>query len=229
GRGKGWCWEVACQEGSGREVAEGRGSVAPGARVALQGRILSPAFPGLYWLQWDMVEEGAVWFAQVAPRQPRTLVIVLPTMTWIFGPLPLLIALAGYLAFRRGASPRPARVSDVLRCAAALGAKSLILVDNALLEPTAVAYWLIVIAAVVPPALALLLLPRRLRAWTLLAVGLFGSTLILADLLYYRFFGDVLSAPAVLAARQTGRVWGTIRSVLTPELVWLIADWPVAI
>jgi len=222
-------WDLPYHDGIRTELTDRSESLAPGARVALQGRILAPAFPGLYWLQWDMVEEGAVWFAQVAPRQPRTLVIVLPTMTWIFGPLPLLIALAGYLAFRRGASPRLAAVSDVLWCAAALGAKSLILVDNALLEPTAVAYWLIVIAAVVPPALALLLLPRRLRAWTLLAVGLFGSTLILADLLYYRFFGDVLSAPAVLAARQTGRVWGTIRSVLTPELVWLIADWPLAI
>jgi phosphoglycerol transferase MdoB-like AlkP superfamily enzyme len=81
----------------------------------------------------------------------------------------------------------------------------------------------------VPPALALLLLPRRPRAWALLGVGLFGSALILADVLYYRFFGNVLSAPAVLAARQTGRVWGTIRSVLTPELLWLIVDWPLAI
>jgi phosphoglycerol transferase MdoB-like AlkP superfamily enzyme len=176
-----------------------------------------------------MVEEGAAWFAQVAPRQPRTLVIVLPTLTWLFGPLPLLIAFAGYLAVRRGAAPRLAGVSDVLWCAAALGARPLILIDEALLEPTAVAYWLIAIAAVVPPALALLLLPRRLRAWTLLGIGLFGSALILADVLYYRFFGNVLSAPAVLAARQTARVWGTIRSVLTPELLWLIVDWPLAI
>ncbi len=222
-------WDLPYHDGIRSELADRNESLAPGARVALQGRILAPAIPGLYWLQWDMVEEGAVWFAQVAPRQPRTLVIVLPTMTWLFGPLPLLIAFAGYLAFRRGAAPRLAGVSDVLWCAAALAAKPLILIDEAHLEPTAVAYWLIVIAAVVPPALALLLLPRRLRAWTLLAVGLFGSTLILADVLYYRFFGDVLSAPAVLAARQTGRVWGTIRSVLTPELLWLIADWPLAI
>ena len=31
-------------------------AIAPGARVALQGRLLAPDVPGLYWLQWDMVE-----------------------------------------------------------------------------------------------------------------------------------------------------------------------------
>ena len=91
------------------------------------------------------------------------------------------------------------------------------------------AYWLIAVMAVVPPVLALLVLPRRVRAWTLLALGLFGSALILADVVYYRFFGDVMSAPALLAARQTGRVWGTIRSIATLELLWLIVDWPFAI
>ena len=220
-------WDLPYHDGIRSELGDHRDFVAPGARVALQGRILAPAIPGLYWLQWDMVEEGKVWFAQVAPRQPRTLVLVIPTLTWLFGPLPLLVGLAGYLAFQYRSEG--AHVADVLWCAAALGAKPLILVDDALLEPTAVAYWLIAVMAVVPPVLALLVLPRRVRAWTLLAIGLFGSTLILADVVYYRFFGDVISAPALLAARQTGRVWGTIRSIATPELLWLIVDWPCAI
>ncbi|HEV2984282.1 MAG TPA: sulfatase-like hydrolase/transferase, partial [Vicinamibacterales bacterium] len=222
-------WNVPYHDGIRSQLNDVGDPVAPGARLALQGRILAPAVPGLYWLQWDMVEEGAAWFAEVAPRQQRTLVFVIPTMTWVFGPLPLLVALAGCFALRRPAPPPIARVADVLWCAAALGAKPLIVVDEALLEPTAVAYWLIVVTAVVPPVLALVALPRRVRAWVLLAVGLLGSTLILADAVYYLFFGDVLSAPAVLAARQTGRVWGTIRSIATPELLWLIADWPFAI
>jgi phosphoglycerol transferase MdoB-like AlkP superfamily enzyme len=222
-------WDLPYHDGIRSELSDRAETIAPGARVALQGRILAPAIPGLYWLQWDMVEEGEVWFAQVAPRQPRTLVIVIPTRTWLFGPLPLLVALAGYLTVRYRAAPAVAQVADVLWCAAALGAKPLILVHEALLEPTAVAYWLIAVMAVVPPVLALLVLPRRVRAWTLLALGLFGSALVLADVVYYRFFGDVMSAPAVLAARQTGRVWGTIRSIATPELLWLILDWPIAV
>src|SRR5262249_5129793 len=72
-------------------------------------------------------------------------------------------------------------------------------------------------------------LPRRARAWTLLAIGLFGSLLILADVVYYRFFGDVISTPALLGAHQTGHVWGSIRSLFTPGLLWLIADAPFAL
>ena len=113
-------------------------------------------------------------------------------------------------------------------CAATLATKPLILAHAALLEPTAVAYWLILAVAVVVPVAGLLILPRRLRPWALLAVGIFCSLLILADVVYYRFFGDVLSTPAMLAARQTGHVWGSIGSLFTPGLLWLVVDWPFA-
>ncbi len=102
------------------------------------------------------------------------------------------------------------------------------LAQEALLEPTAVADWLTVTVAVLLPLAAMLMLPRRLRAWTLLAAGAFGTVVILGDVIYYRFFGDILSAPAILGAHQTGRVWGTIRSLLTPGLVWLLIDVPFA-
>jgi lipoteichoic acid synthase len=194
--------------------------IAPGERVALTGRLLPPASPGLYWLQWDMVEEGVTWFAQVAPRQPRTLVVVLPPLAWMVAPLPLLIALLGLF--------RMIRIPDVWWCAAALAAKPLILTHDALLEPTAVAYWLIVAIAVLVPAIALAILPRELRPWALLVTGILGSLVILGDVVYYRFFGDVLSTPTLLAAHQTGHVWGTIDSLVTPGLVWLVLDVPIA-
>jgi phosphoglycerol transferase MdoB-like AlkP superfamily enzyme len=170
------------------------------------------------------VEEGVTWFAQGAPRQPRRLVVVIPPLAWVFAPLPLVFAFWGLCASRRGNG----RFADVLWCAATLAAKPLILVHTALLEPTAVAFWLIVAVAIIVPALGLVLLPSRLRPWALLAVGIFCSLLILADVVYYRFFGDVLSTPATLAAHQTGQVWGSIRTVFTPGLLWLVADWPVA-
>ena len=68
---------VPFQDGIRTELG-GEVPVPAGARVALQGRILAPSIPGVYWLQWDMVEEGVTWFAQVSPRQPRRLVIVYP-------------------------------------------------------------------------------------------------------------------------------------------------------
>ena len=198
--------------------------VPPGARITLQGRILAPSVPGVYWLQWDMVEEGVTWFAQVSPRQSRRLVVIVPPAAWIFAPLPFLIAWWGIAS----GSPRR-RFADVFWCVATLAAKPLILAHAALLEPTAVAYWLVVAVAVVVPLGGLLLLPRYIRPWVLVGIGIFCSLLILADVIYYRFFGDVLSTPAMLAAHQTGHVWGSIGSLFTPGLVWLVADWPIAI
>ncbi len=218
----------------------GTAPVASGAHVAVEGRVLAPAWPGLYWLQWDMVEEGVTWFAQVAPRQPRTLVLVAPPPAWIFAPLPLLVALWGLFARRRRHAELKFRAPsemaqglgvasvDVLWCAATLATKPLILAHDALLEPTAVAYWLILAIAVLVPLLAFLILPRRGRPWALLGIGIFCSLLILADVVYYRFFGDVLSTPAMLAAHQTGHVWGSVGSLWTPGLVWLVIDWPFA-
>jgi lipoteichoic acid synthase len=222
---------VPYQEGI--RTSLGEAPTAPGARVELQGRILAPEIPGVYWLQWDMVEEGVTWFAQVAPRQPRTLVVVMPPPVWIVAPLPLLIATWGLYALRTGrGSPKPRifgpAIADVLWCAATLAVKPLILVPVALLEPTTVAYWLILAVAIVVPLIALLILPRWARPGILLIIGVFGSLLLLADILYYRFFGDVLSTPALLAARQTGHLRGSIGSLFTPGLWWLIADWPVA-
>jgi phosphoglycerol transferase MdoB-like AlkP superfamily enzyme len=199
------------------------GAVAPGARVAVPARLLTPGWPGVYWLQWDMVEEEVTWFAQVSPRQPRTLVVVMPPPAWIVAPLPLLIAIVGLYARRR----IPA--ADVLWCAATLAAKPPILEHDALLEPTLVSYWLVLAIAIGVPAIALLVLPHRIRPWVLLAVGMFASLILLADVVYYRFFGDVLSAPALLAARQTGHVFGSVSSLFTPVLLWLVADWPFAV
>src|SRR6201999_613291 len=124
------------------------------------GRLVAPDWPGLYWLQWDMVEEGATWFGQVAPRQVRTLVIVFPTATWIAGPLPFAIALLGLLAVRRqrlgtatGLVAVVAPIADALWCEAALAAKPFLVISDALLEPTRASYWLIAAAALLPPTL----------------------------------------------------------------------------
>jgi lipoteichoic acid synthase len=206
----------------------GDGPVGPGARVELQGRLLAPAYPGLYWLQWDMVEEGVVWFAQVAPRQPRELVLIVPPAAWFFAPLPLVAALAGLFALRRRPGGAFAPVADVVWCGTALATRPLIVAHDALLEPTAVSYWCVLTVALLVPVLGLLLLPRRVRPWVLLAIGILGSLVILGDVIYYRFFGDILSTPALLAARQTGHVWGTVGSLFTPELFWLVVDWPFA-
>jgi phosphoglycerol transferase MdoB-like AlkP superfamily enzyme len=141
---------------------------------------------------------------------------------WLLAPLPLVVAISGI------ARLKPPRTADIAWCAACLLAKPFAVFHDALLEPTAAAYWLTLAAALVPVTVVALLLPRRARAWTLLALGITGSLTVLADVVYYRFFGDVVSTPALLGVGQTGHVWGSVRSLFTPELVWLMADWPIA-
>lgn len=209
------------------------GEVKPGAAVPLDGRLLVPRWPGLYWLQWDMVEEGVTWFAQVSPRQPRQLVIVLPTLAGLASPLPLLAALVGLgaLAWTRGDPSRStsfAAAGDVAWCATTLAAKPLVLARDAYLEHTAAAYLLIVVAALTPPLVCLAVFPRRARAWLLLLAGVAGTIVLVGDDLYYRFFGNVLSVAAVLWARQTGQVWDSIRSLFARDMLWLVIDLPFA-
>ena len=196
--------------------------IAPGARTTVDVRLLAPSMPGVYWLQWDMVEEGVTWFAQVAPPQPRRLVVVLPRLVDLMTPLPLLVALVCLFVYPGFGA------ADLVWCATSMLAKQFMLFDQALLEPTAVAYWLAVTIALMP-SVVLIAAPRRFRALALFAVAAFASVLLLSDIVYYRFFGDVLSAPAVLAIGQTGQVSGSIRSLLTWNLVWLLIDLPVAL
>src|SRR5204863_2781255 len=124
-------WAVPYPNGVRTELA---GAVPAGGRLGVQGRLLAPDLPGVYWLQWDMVEEGVAWFAQLSPRQPRQLVIVVPTLAGLFAPLPLLIALAGLIGIARRPSQRWllafVAVADVWWCTATLFSKPLLLVHE---------------------------------------------------------------------------------------------------
>ncbi|HEX4346426.1 MAG TPA: sulfatase-like hydrolase/transferase, partial [Vicinamibacterales bacterium] len=212
-------------------------SIEPGAAAHLDGRVLAPSWPGLYWLQWDAVEESVTWFSQVSPRQARTLVVVLPTAFAVFAPVPLLIALFGIYAIGRIERRRDyvdpglvrfAVVADVWWAAGTLFCKPFELLSQALLEPTPVAIWLMVVAAVAPVLLIALLFNRRARGWPLFALGALATVLMLADLIYFRFFGDMLSVPALFAIGQTPRVIATIRSLFTARLLWMVIDVPFA-
>ena len=91
--------------------------------------------------------------------------------------------------------------ADALWAAAALFGKPFVLVSEALLEPTPVAYWLMAAVAVVPVLAVSLIFSRRSRGWLLFALGVVAAILVGADSIYYRFFGDVLSVPALFAVR----------------------------
>ena len=93
---------------------------------------------------------------------------------------------------------------DAVWCGTVLFCKPLLFVHEARLEPSLAAYGLRAITAAALPVVALPL-PRRIRVWTLTATAILGSAIVLGDILYYGFFGDVLSVADMVASFL--RIW----------------------
>lgn len=57
-----------------------------------------------------------------------------------------------------------------------------------------------------------------------LAVSALTSMLLLADLVYFRFYNDFITVPVILHSEQIGEVWGSIYSLLRPDDSFLFFD-----
>lgn len=57
-------------------------------------------------------------------------------------------------------------------------------------------------------------LPRRIRVAALLSMNLFFSVVMFADLLYFRYFQDIISIPVILQANQVGDLGGSILTLI---------------
>ena len=221
-------------------------SVAPGGVITLTAELGPPPRAGLYVLEWDMVQEGVTWFSE-RDRAPlaRTLVVVLPSAGFVvssFRAVPSLVAAFGLLLVWRARRWTPGRDGlarragpvtalaavllpgwDLVWCASSLLFKQLGLVSAAHLHVTATGFVMSVLLAALPPLLLLFVneSSRPRLAW-LVAAG--GSLVLLADAVYYRFFGDLLSVAALSAGSQAGHLAASVRSLLLPEDVWLALD-----
>ncbi|HCF58942.1 MAG TPA: hypothetical protein DFS52_13240, partial [Myxococcales bacterium] len=204
------------------------GEVPPGAEVRVEARLRAPDSVGGHRLRWEMVEEGVCWFSNgSAPPSPSP-VLVLP------GPLDgralflaaLLLAVLAWRFGRAGAPLAGARVlsvADLVWLSFALAAKQEAVLREARRAADAGAAWAVVAGGALL-GLALLALPRRARplaAWTAAAAA---SLLLLADIVYLRFFGDLLSLAALGAAGQAGEVSASIFALLSASDAWLFAD-----
>jgi len=68
-------------------------------------------------------------------------------------------------------------------------------------------------------------LPVRGRAVALAALNLLLTLVLYADLVYYRYFQDLLSVPVLLQAGQVDSLGGSIRTLLNPLDLLFAADW----
>ncbi len=226
--------------------------VSPGGTITLTAELGPPPRAGVYVLEWDMVQEGVTWFSDRdgAPLT-RTLVVVLPGMASVvsgLGAVPGLVALFGLLLLwrsrrwtpgRDGLAPKPSRVAavaglllpgwDLAWCASSLFFKQIGLLSAAHLSITTTGLVMSALLAAVPALLLLLTVRDGARprlAW-LVAAG--ASLVLLADAVYYRFFGDLLSVAALSAGSQAGHLGASVNSLLRPEDIWLAVDLVVAL
>lgn len=214
-------------EGVRTPLAHGRN---PGETIETSVDLQAPARPGLYRLQWDMVHEGVVWFSQndPTPEVPFT-VLILPahppaSFAFFFS---LLCAAFTFAAVRgRWISSLlvgAAGIADVLAAGVALAVK-----QSAPLEAAGVGYEAgaigIMISGVAAVSILLALLPRVARPWAAVAINAAASFAVLADVLHFRFFSDVISIVRLRAAGQLPELHASIAALATPGDAWLLVD-----
>ncbi|MFB9327302.1 LTA synthase family protein [Paenibacillus aurantiacus] len=72
-------------------------------------------------------------------------------------------------------------------------------------------------------------LPPRARTVALLILNLILTFVIYADLIYFRYFQDLISIPVLLQAGQVGELGDSIWTLIGPADLWFIVEWPFII
>lgn len=206
--------------------------VPQGGSTAIDARLFAPSAPGVYRLQWDMVEEGVTWFSERDPSpELATLVIVLPQITRAaaavivaLGSL-VLVLVARRSPSRRGLATLVALL-DLVVLGVALLAKQAALAAE--LNPEGRVLGALAAGTVVFLVIAIAFVPARVRPWAAVLANAGGTIVIFADLLHFRFFGDVISFAATQSGVQLTDVVASVVSLVRSRDLWLFADLPVA-
>jgi len=215
----------------GRRSAVNR-PVAPGELFELDAVVTAPQATGFLRFQWDMVEEGVCWFSQRDAGLPLALVVLvvpaaaLSPFSWsvlVF----MVVVIAGTL-FRRGRLAGTWALADVLWCSAVVVIKQSWVLSGAGLG-WSVSGLCLAWATSALVALVLVALPGRVRPWVSWLTAAVVTTVLFADLIHERFFGDLISVAAFASINQIGEVEASILSLLRPGDLWFWADLPVAL
>jgi phosphoglycerol transferase MdoB-like AlkP superfamily enzyme len=217
-------------------VFEGRRSrievrTEPGQQVEMVAQVRAPRRWGRLVIRWDMVEENVCWFSQHDPTPMHPITIWILPKPWSSASVPLIVAVAlaiGLLVvLRRDRVPtwvvEVLALADVLWLAVSLFVKQQVVLTATARQAAPGSGWLVVsgIAIVV---ICLMLLPRLVRPFVSWAAAIFVSFVFLADVLYLRFFGDVISFAAIGSAGQTAQIRESIIALFSAGELWLLAD-----
>lgn len=70
-------------------------------------------------------------------------------------------------------------------------------------------------------------LPARGRLLALIMLDVLLTAIVYADLIYFRYFQDLITIPVLMQAGQVGALGESINSLLTAQDLWFFADWPL--
>jgi phosphoglycerol transferase MdoB-like AlkP superfamily enzyme len=204
--------------------------VRSGESIAVEAVVVAPHRPGLWRLQWDVVEEGVCWFSDRAPEElPAFWVLIVPDplASGVWWSVLVLLAAAAAVSVRRHGGPQIliffVAAGDVLWCVGALSVKQSLVLAEFAAHPKPIG-WLLIVAGAAALALVTRLLPERFRGWACWGLAAAGTAVLWADSIYLRFFGDLPATAAISGAGQLGRVGASIRELLTPDDLWLWLD-----
>jgi len=218
----------------GRSVFEGvrtriPRTVPPGGQVEVDLELRAPLWLGPARLQIDMVHEGVVWFSQRDPTpapQWTIFLVVNPLRSPVMPFAVAILALGVMLAARRTDNVTlltAAAMADLVWLFLSLTGKQWAVLVAADRNPLPGCGW-VAASGVALMALVLLALPQRWRPWLSWAVVALASFVILSDVVYLRYFHDVISVESLSAGHQVGDIRKSIAALLRWGDLWLGAD-----
>jgi phosphoglycerol transferase MdoB-like AlkP superfamily enzyme len=199
--------------------------VPAGGTADVTARVLGPPDMGRWVLEWEMVREGVRWYGPPAGGLPNRVEVfsLRRSAALQLGFLVLTAVLVVGLRLWNGGAVRDAVVELVPVAWVWAGVVLLCLTFSELADQP---LWRGATSLTATGA-ALFALPvavtqGRGRRW--LASGLLSllSLLAVADLVYMRYFGNVIPLVAVLGAHQLGQVEGSIVALLHGSDAWLL-------
>jgi len=147
----------------------------------------------------------------------------------VAGLLATAIPLLGWLSLKMRPRLTAALPWEALWCVTSLLAKQSLMAAQTRVTLASGTRALTIAAAALPVALVTLLGRGRVRPWLAWLLAAFVTLLMFADVLYFRYFGDIISAPVLLASGQTGDVVASAVSLVTWGDLWFGLDLVVAL
>lgn len=201
--------------------------VEPGGMVRLEAAIEGPGRPGRWWLTWDMVDDGVCWFSDRDPSaEPAQVVLVLPRLAVspvLWSVVVLVLAVRVVRRSSRAATPFWCAIAPIVWFALAVTIKQQWTLTEAGVGLSLAGCCLAAATATLAATL-LFALPDRVRPWVCWVAGAMATTVLFADVVHLRFFGDLGSPASLRSAGQIAQIRDSVFSLLRPDDLWFWID-----